>query len=79
MRCSCQRCGTYMVQREKGLSSECVCPECFLVCNACMGTAQGPMTPEGLVRTVLSREAAGDALPQEENGAGLSYESLYSD
>jgi len=37
MRCSCERCGTYMVQRERGTDSACVCPACFFECRACMG------------------------------------------
>ena len=39
MRCSCQRCGAYMVQDEKGVQSRCICPECFFVCSACIGTS----------------------------------------
>ena len=42
MRCSCQNCGAYMVQDEKGLGSRCICPECFTTCSACMGTPQEP-------------------------------------
>ncbi len=56
MRCSCQNCGAYMVQDEKGLGSRCVCPECFAVCNACMGTRQKPATPVGLREMLLQRE-----------------------
>ena len=37
MRCSCIRCGAYMVHREKDLESGCICPECFAVCSACIG------------------------------------------
>lgn len=48
MRCSCQRCGTYMVQDERGLESRCICPQCFATCSACMGTAQQPEHREGL-------------------------------
>lgn len=45
-----------MVQDEKGLGSRCVCPECFAVCNACMGTRQTPATPDGLRDMLLQRE-----------------------
>jgi hypothetical protein len=45
-----------MVQDEKGLGSRCVCPECFAVCNACMGTRQKPTTPDGLREMLLQRE-----------------------
>jgi len=56
MRCSCQRCGTYMVQREKGLESQCVCPDCFATCSACMGTEQLPQQREGLELVAFLRE-----------------------
>ena len=56
MRCTCQNCGAYMVQDEKGLFSRCVCPECFQTCNACMGTAQGPLDKERLQKMLLERE-----------------------
>ena len=39
MRCSCKVCGTYMVQREQGVESGCVCPECFYTCSACVTPA----------------------------------------
>ena len=48
MRCGCPHCGTYMIQREKGLLSECVCPACNLTCTACMGTEQTPMNTDEL-------------------------------
>lgn len=56
MRCSCQNCGAYMVQDEKGILSRCICPECFSTCNACMGTRQTPMDPESLRFLLLQRE-----------------------
>ena len=56
MRCSCQNCGAYMVQDEKGLGSRCICPECFTVCSACMGTRQAPMEPDQLKFMLLQRE-----------------------
>ena len=37
MRCSCQICGTYMVQSE-GLEKGCVCPACLARCKQCLGT-----------------------------------------
>lgn len=37
MRCSCQICGTYMVQSE-GLEKGCICPECGARCKQCLGT-----------------------------------------
>ena len=37
MRCSCQICGTYMVQSE-GLEKGCVCPACRARCKQCLGT-----------------------------------------
>lgn len=43
MRCSCKACGTYMVQRERGLESGCCCPACGNVCRDCMGSASGPL------------------------------------
>ena len=45
MRCSCPRCGTYMIQAES-LRLGCVCPECGVHCSDCLGT-----------NTVISREA----------------------
>ena len=42
MRCGCPDCGTYMVQREQGLKSGCVCPACFFACADCMGTERPP-------------------------------------
>lgn len=48
MRCGCPQCGIYMVQREHGLSSGCVCPNCSFSCDACMGTEQPPLDVEAL-------------------------------
>ena len=55
MRCSCQVCGEYMVQDEKGLMSRCICPNCFATCSACMGTSQQPMDPETLKQLLYER------------------------
>lgn len=49
MRCSCKVCGTYMVQRERGVESGCVCPQCFTVCTACISPLGGkPLSAEDL-------------------------------
>lgn len=37
MRCSCQNCGTYMIQADD-LTLGCVCPQCGERCTACLGT-----------------------------------------
>ncbi len=55
MRCTCQGCGAYMVQEEKGLESRCVCPDCLLSCSACMSTAQQPVSREALERLLEER------------------------
>ncbi len=66
MRCSCQRCGTYMVQDEKGIESRCICPECFFVCNACIGTYGGtPLDLDSLRMLALLREAQGDGRSED--------------
>ena len=44
MRCSCEKCGTYMIQADD-LTLGCKCPNCFNRCTACLGT-----------NTVISRE-----------------------
>ncbi len=56
MRCSCQNCGVYMVQDERGLESRCICPNCFWTCSACMGTEQTPVQKEGLKLIAMLRE-----------------------
>ena len=66
MRCSCQKCGTYMVQDEKGILSRCICPECFETCSACLGTEQKPLSPKDLEELCRRREAYDDALVQNE-------------
>ena len=35
MRCSCVKCGTYMVH--DNLRARCVCPECANTCDICVG------------------------------------------
>ena len=67
MRCSCQRCGTYMVQDEKGIESRCICPVCFFVCSACVGTEGGqPLDLDSLRMLALLREAQGDGRSEED-------------
>ena len=67
MRCSCQRCGAYMVQDEKGVMSRCICPECFFVCSACVGTSGGqPLDVDSLRMLALLREAQGDGRDDED-------------
>ncbi len=48
MRCSCRKCGIYMVQEEYGLRSGCKCPACGEMCHDCMGSAQEPLDKEAL-------------------------------
>lgn len=57
MRCSCQNCGTYMVQDEKGFQSRCICPECFTVCTACMGTAGKPLSIDQIKIEAMRRDS----------------------
>lgn len=46
MRCSCRSCGAYVVQREKGIASGCVCPECLSTCTLCtMSDGGTPLSP----------------------------------
>lgn len=68
MRCSCQRCGTYMVQEERGLESRCICPQCFNTCSACMGTEQQPEHREGLALIQYLRERYDRELEDEDAG-----------
>lgn len=56
MRCSCQVCGEYMVQDEKGVNSRCICPICFETCNACMGTEQQPLSGDRFEVLAMLRE-----------------------
>ena len=61
MRCSCSRCGAYMVQDEKGVQSRCICPECFFTCSACISTEGGqPLDLDSLRMLAVLREAQGD-------------------
>lgn len=55
MRCTCQSCGEYMVQDEKGLFSRCICPNCFQTCSACLGTQQKPLSREALSALMADR------------------------
>lgn len=38
MQCACPDCHLVMGWREKGVLSECRCPECGYRCSACLGT-----------------------------------------
>ena len=61
MRCSCRVCGTYMVQREQGVESGCVCPQCFATCTACVTPEGGkPLSPGELRQVFLSRKFLAD-------------------
>ena len=73
MRCSCQVCGSYMVQEEKGLFSRCVCPQCFATCSACMGTGRQPEQKEGLELVAYLRARYDDALPEEEGEERIPF------
>lgn len=72
MRCTCQSCGEYMVQDEKGLFSRCICPNCFQTCAACLGTQQTPLSADALRALVAERaqydrvnaDAADGGIPQ---------------
>ena len=55
MRCSCQKCGEYMVQREQGVESMCVGPNCFNTCSACMGNRTTVKSVEELKLEFLLR------------------------
>ena len=67
MRCSCQRCGAYMVQDEKGIKSRCICPECFFTCSACVSTEGGkPLDVDSLRMLALLREAQGDGRTEDD-------------
>lgn len=66
MRCSCQRCGTYMVQDEKGVQSRCICPQCFFTCSACVSASGGqPLDLDSLRMLALLREAQGDGRSED--------------
>ncbi len=66
MRCSCQRCGAYMVQDEKGVKSRCICPECFFTCSACVSESGGkPLDLESLRMLAVLREAQGDGRSED--------------
>ena len=57
-----------MVQDEKGIESRCICPECFFVCSACIGTEGGqPLDLESLRMLAALREAQGDGRSEEDD------------
>ena len=37
MVCGCEKCGTLMVQEQKGIQCRCVCPNCGNHCDICIG------------------------------------------
>ena len=57
MRCSCQSCGEYMVQKDQGIESYCICPVCFSKCSMCMGTGTKVQSRDELKATYLIRLA----------------------
>lgn len=59
MRCDCPDCGIYMVQREQGLKSGCVCPSCLGACTACMGGADAPVDAD-MLRALYGRRGGGE-------------------
>ena len=68
MRCSCRKCGAYMVQDEKGVQSRCICPECFFTCSACISMDGGqPLDLDSLRMLALLREAQGPEPEPEED------------
>ena len=72
MRCSCKVCGTYMVQREQGVESGCVCPECFYTCSACISPEGGqPLSADQLRSVLMSRQF----LDREEEGYSDPFHS----
>lgn len=74
MRCSCQVCGEYMVQDEKGIKSRCICPVCFNTCSACMGTSQEPISGDRFEAIRLLRERYDGSLSQIEPDYYASFD-----
>lgn len=56
-----------MVQDEKGLFSRCICPNCLNTCNACLGTAQRPLSPEALAELIERRGQYDQRLEEAED------------
>lgn len=55
-----------MVQDEKGVSSRCICPECFFTCSACVSGSGGrPLDIESLMMLAALREAQGDGRSED--------------
>ena len=55
-----------MVQDEKGVSSRCICPECFFTCSACVSGSGGrPLDIESLKTLAALREAQGDGRSED--------------
>ena len=56
-----------MVQDEKGVSSRCICPECFCTCSACVSASGGqPLDIDSLRMLALLREAQGDGRSEDD-------------
>lgn len=55
MRCSCRKCGEYMVQAERGVFCACVCPCCGNTCKDCMGVTTAPVSKDELVKIYRER------------------------
>lgn len=53
MQCGCPQCGILMSLSNKGVQSECTCPNCFYACSACLGT-KSVMTKEQLAMHAMS-------------------------
>ena len=57
----------YLENFKKGVQSRCICPECFFVCSACIGTSGGqPLDLDSLRMLSLLREAQGDGTDEDE-------------
>lgn len=65
MRCGCPECGTYMIQSES-LQIACVCPDCGMRCNACMGT-NSVISREDLLKMKSTEWFTHDEKPSEED------------
>lgn len=73
MRCSCQVCGEYMVQDEKGVLSRCICPVCFNTCSACMGTTQEPISGDRFEVIQQLRKRYDGSISYEEDDLTSSF------
>ena len=74
MRCSCKKCGTYMVQAERGLRSGCCCPECFEFCSDCMGSTETPVSKDALAQYVMINRSKEDDFDSLESYYDYGYD-----